>query len=351
MTAREFASAPTPAALGKLLAVSLARMVPYAGEYIAGYVGATQNKPSMTDLSKMSIPLGVLSNFAGALETAWKTGDIAGAALGLTRSTLPILNPIVNRIAPQGRDAINDAVRVATRNAGDLEIKTRPGGGGFEPTEFSSLIKRAVAANANGDAAGAKALLQRAADVKAKSGVADPWSAVKSSLKSQAPDFKAFGRTISEGERAGLLGRMSSGQRDVYQTAENAVSSLVSSIGTKADRDAASGGGGLVAAQRRIRALTAAPKPLRAIRKQIRSALPRGIKIKRSRATRIGAPKIRMPKGTSVASLSSSRLLRQGLQPTVALGRASRERRRRVVGGLPLGPMTAARMPAAAIGY
>lgn len=353
MTAREFASAPTPAALGKLMAVSLARMVPYAGEYIAGYVGATQNKPSMTDLSKMSIPLGVLANFSNALETAWKTGDIAGAALGLTRSTLPILNPIVNRIAPQGRDAINDAVRVATRNAGDLEIKTRPGGGGgFEPTEFSSLIKRAVAANANGDAAGAKALLQRAADVKAKSGVADPWSAVKSSLKSQAPDFKTFGRTISDGERAGLLGRMSANQRDVYQTAENAVSSLLSGIGTKAEREAASGGGGgLVAAQRQIRAITGTPKPIKAIRKQLRAAMPKGLKLKRSRGTRLGGTKLRLPKGTSVASLSSSRLLRQGPRPTVALGRAYREQRRRGAAGLPLGPMTYGGMPSVARGY
>lgn len=294
----------------------------------------------------------------------------------LARGQFPFLNPVVNRVFAEGRDAVNDAVRVATRSAGPLEIKTRPGGG-FEPTEFSSLVKRAVAAQADGDPAAAKALLQKAAEVKAKEGVSDPWSAVKSSLKAQAPEIKAFGRKLSEDERAGLLGRMSGSQRAIFEKAESAIGSLVGGIGTKAEREAATGGGGLSAAQRQIRALTAPPKPIKAIRKQLRSAMPKGIKLKRSRGTKLGGMKMKRSRGTilggmkmkrgrnmgiagtklrppkvmSAASLSSSRLLRQGPLPTVALGRAYREQRRRGAAGLPLGPMTYGGMPSVARGY
>lgn len=353
----------SPDTIRKLGGTLLAGIVPYFGELAAGALGATQNKPSLTDLSRTSVQLGLLSNLYETAKYLTITGDYGGAALRLTRGQLPFLNPVVNRVFAEGRDAVNDAVRVATRSAGPLEIKTRPGGG-FEPTEFSSLVKRAVAAQADGDPAAAKALLQKAAEVKAKEGVSDPWSAVKSSLKAQAPEIKAFGRKLSEDERAGLLGRMSGGQRAIFEKAQNAIGSLVGGIGTKAERESATGGGGLSAAQRQIRALTAPPKPIRAIRKQLRAAMPKGIKLKRSRGTKLGGmkmkrgrnmgiagAKLRMPKGTSVASLSSSRLLRQGPLPTVALGRAYREQRRRVGAGLPLGPMTYGGMPSVARGY
>lgn len=367
---------PSPETIKKLGGTLLAGMVPYFGELAAGALGATQNRPSLTDLSRTSVQLGLLSNLYETAKYLTITGDYGGAALRLARGQFPFLNPVVNRVFAEGRDAVNDAVRVATRSAGPLEIKTRPGGG-FEPTEFSSLVKRAVAAQADGDPAAAKALLQKAAEVKAKEGVSDPWSAVKSSLKAQAPEIKAFGRKLSEDERAGLLGRMSGSQRAIFEKAESAIGSLVGGIGTKAEREAATGGGGLSAAQRQIRALTAPPKPIKAIRKQLRSAMPKGIKLKRSRGTKLGGMKMKRSRGTilggmkmkrgrnmgiagtklrppkvmSAASLSSSRLLRQGPLPTVALGRAYREQRRRGAAGLPLGPMTYGGMPSVARGY
>jgi hypothetical protein len=328
MTARDFLESPSAKSLTKLMSVSLAGMVPYAGEYIAGYVGATQNKPNLTDLAKMSVPLGVLGNFAQALKTAWSTGDVGGAVLSMTRGTLPILNPVINRLPDvAARDAVNDAVRVASRNAGDLEMKTRGGAGGNEPTEFSSLIKRAVAANASGDSAGAQRLLNRAAEVKAATGVGDPWSAVKASLKSQLPEQKAFGRMLSADEKVGLRSRMSPEQRAVFDNGDRSVQQLVDGIKPKAERE---GGGGMTA-MRRIRALTRKPKAIRTIRTKLRKLRP--MKLRLTRGGRSGS-KLRVPKPLQMA----------------ALGPASRARR--MPAGLmsPLGRGYALGMPAASIG-
>ena len=328
MTARDFLESPSAKSLTKLMSVSLAGMVPYAGEYIAGYVGATQNKPNLTDLAKMSVPLGVLGNFAQALKTAWSTGDVGGAVLSMTRGTLPILNPVINRLPDvAARDAVNDAVRVASRNAGDLEMKTRGGAGGNEPTEFSSLIKRAVAANAAGDSAGAQRLLNRAAEVKAATGVGDPWSAVKASLKSQLPEQKAFGRMLSADEKVGLRSRMSPEQRAVFDNGDRSVQQLVDGIKPKAERE---GGGGMTA-MRRIRALTRKPKAIRTIRTKLRKLRP--MKLRLTRGGRSGS-RLRVPKPLQMA----------------ALGPASRARRRPAGLMSPLGRGSVLGMPAASIG-
>lgn len=328
MTARDFLESPSAKSLTKLMSVSLAGMVPYAGEYIAGYVGATQNKPNLTDLAKMSVPLGVLGNFAQALKTAWSTGDVGGAVLSMTRGTLPILNPVINRLPDvAARDAVNDAVRVASRNAGDLEMKTRGGAGGNEPTEFSSLIKRAVAANASGDSAGAQRLLNRAAEVKAATGVGDPWSAVKASLKSQLPEQKAFGRMLSADEKVGLRSRMSPEQRAVFDNGDRSVQQLVDGIKPKAERE---GGGGMTA-MRRIRALTRKPKAIRTIRTKLRKLRP--MKLRLTRGGRSGS-RLRVPKPLQMA----------------ALGPASRARRRPAGLMSPLGRGSVLGMPAASIG-
>jgi hypothetical protein len=245
----------------------------------------------------------------------------------MTRGTLPILNPVINRLPNvAARDAVNDAVRVASRNAGDLEMKTRGGAGGNEPTEFSSLIKRAISANAAGDSAGAQRLLSRAAEVKASTGVGDPWSAVKASLKSQLPEQKAFGRMLSEDEKVGLRSRMSPEQRAVFDNGDRSVQQLVDGIKPKSER-----AGGMPAAMRRIRALTRGPKALRMIKTKIKKMLPKKLKLKRAGRSGSALPSLRSPQ-------------------MAALGRASLAQRRRAGSMSPLGRGYALGMPAASIG-
>jgi hypothetical protein len=327
-TLRDLIADPSVKNLAKLGGVSIAGMVPYWGEIAAGFVGAQKNRADLTDLTKLSPQLGAISTLAGALKYANSTGDYTGAVLSAVRGTLPVLNPVMNRIPSVGsRDAVADAVRVASRNAGSLELKTRGGGGGgMEPTEFSSLIRRAVAANAAGDTAGAQQLLNRAAEVKAATGVSDPWSAVKSSLKSQFPEQKAFGRMLSADEKIGLRSRMSPEQRAVFDRGDAAIQKLVDGIKPKSERS-----GGMPSAMRRIRALTRGPKALRMIKTKIKQLRPKKLKLTRAGRSGSALPSLRSPQ-------------------MAALGRASLAQRRRVGSMSPLGRGYALGMPAASIG-
>ncbi len=327
-TIRDIIADPSVKNLAKLGGVSIAGMVPYWGEIAAGFVGAQKNRADLTDLTKLSPQLGAISTLAGALKYANSTGDYTGAVLSAVRGTLPVLNPVMNRIPSVGsRDAVADAVRVASRNAGSLELKTRGGGGGgMEPTEFSSLIRRAVAANAAGDTAGAQQLLNRAAEVKAATGVSDPWSAVKSSLKSQFPEQKAFGRMLSADEKIGLRSRMSPEQRAVFDRGDAAIQKLVDGIKPKSERS-----GGMPSAMRRIRALTRGPKALRMIKTKIKQLRPKKLKLTRAGRSGSALPSLRSPQ-------------------MAALGRASLAQRRRVGSMSPLGRGYALGMPAASIG-
>lgn len=326
-TFRDVLSDPSAKNISKLGAVAIAGMVPYWGEIAAGLVGAQKNRADLTDLTKLSPQLGAISTLSRSLKYATATGDYAGAVLSAVRGTLPVLSPALNRIpSVAARDAVSDAVRVASRNAGSLELKTSGGGAGMEPTQFSSLIRRAVAASAAGDNAGAQQLLNRAAEVKAATGVSDPWSAVKASLKSQFPEQKAFGRMLSSDEKIGLRSRMSPEQRAVFDRGDVAIQKLVDGIKPKSER-----AGGMPAAMRRIRALTRGPKALRMIKTKIKQLRPKKLRLTRSGRTGSVLPSLRSPQ-------------------MAALGRASRAQRRRVGSMSPLGRGYALGMPAASIG-
>jgi len=326
-TFRDVISDPSAKNMAKLGGVAIAGMVPYWGEIAAGLVGAQKNRADLTDLTKLSPQLGAISTLSRSIKYATATGDYAGAVLSAVRGTLPVVSPALNRIPSiAARDAVSDAVRVASRNAGSLELKTSGGGGGMEPTQFSSLIRRAVAASAAGDNAGAQQLLNKAAEVKAATGVGDPWSAVKASLKSQFPEQKAFGRMLSSDEKIGLRSRMSPEQRAVFDRGDVAIKKLVDGIKPKSER-----AGGMPAAMRRIRALTRGPKALRMIKTKIKQLRPK--KLKLTRAGRSGS-RLRAPKPLQMA----------------ALGPASRARRRPAGLMSPLGRGSVLGMPAASIG-
>jgi hypothetical protein len=259
---------PSLRTLGKVAGSSLAMNLPIVGPAIADALGAPTMKQSITEFSSFSRPISVALNLAQGGSRVLKTGDVAEFAHGAAQSLLPIGSPVFNRLpGVDARQAVADAARVGRVAAGPLETRA-PGGGGLgaEPTRFSSLVKRAVARELAGDKEGADALLAEAEMVKAEqSPGSNVRAAVRSSIASKTPDRSAFGRKLSADEEAGLLGRMSESQRQIYMRAKGGVKGLLER--TKAPAKVKSGGGGGVASRGR-RSAAAGPVSAYAASKQ-----------------------------------------------------------------------------------
>lgn len=238
LTPRSLLDDMSPGTALKVLGASLASSIPYIGEMAADLMGAPTYRSSATDLSSMSRSLSLASDLKSTFEYGWKTGDTVGMIGQLLRSAAPIGSMFWNRVpAFAERNAVADATRAARVAAGDLEVQQTGGrGGSGEPSQFSSLIRRAVAAEIGGDTDGARSFIQEARALKVEAGVADPDTAIKAALASQMPDRKAFGRTLEESEEASLIGRMSGRQKFSYMAGKTAVTQLLGSMPTRGKR-------------------------------------------------------------------------------------------------------------------
>lgn len=308
ITAGNVVNDPSPATVARLLGAAFALQVPYAGEGIASLVGATQYRSSALDLTSLSLPLSMLGRTYEAISSGAKTGDYTGMLGQLSKALVPPTGIVVNRLTAD-RSAIPDAVRSAVAARGPLEAR-ESGGRGAQPTEFSSLVRRAVAAEAGGNKADADRLIRRAVEVKSKDS-GDPWGAVRSAVSASKPSMRAFGRRITEEEEAGLMTRMRSSQRSSYQRGNEAVESLSERVGGMAKsakammparpRAEASGasrlirGGAIAAASKGIRAMRSSMRPpaIRALRKKMGQSMARIPRIgasarSRPRPTRLG---------------------------------------------------------------
>lgn len=296
ITAGNVVNDPSPATVARLLGAAFALQVPYAGEGIASLVGATQYRSSALDLTSLSLPLSMLGRTYEAISSGAKTGDYTGMLGQLSKALVPPTGIVVNRLMAD-RSAIPDAVRSAVAARGPLEAR-ESGGKGAQPTEFSNLVRRAVAAEAGGNKADADRLIRKAVEVKSKDS-SDPWGAVRSAVSASKPSMRAFGRKITEEEEAGLTARMRSSQRSAYQRGNEAVASLLGRVGgmAKASKAAATAGArpGGSGASRLIRggAIAAASKRIRAMRSSMRPpairAMRRKLSQSRLRIPRIGA--------------------------------------------------------------
>ncbi len=239
LTPRSFLDDMTPSTAMKVLGASIASSIPYIGEVAADIMGAPTYRSSATDLTSMSRTLSMATDLKSAFEYGWKTGDTIGMLGQVARTAAPIWSVLWNRI-PQfaERNAVADATRAARVAAGPLEVVQTGGrgGGGGEPSRFSTLIRRAVAAQIGGDQEEAQAMIAEARAEKAREGSADPDTAIKAALASQMPDRKAFGRTLEASEEAALIGRMSGRQKFAYMSGKTAVANLLSVMPTKAKK-------------------------------------------------------------------------------------------------------------------
>lgn len=297
----------TGSRLARVSGAALATTIPYLGEYIASAMGAQNYKAAVTDLANMSLPLKLATAAYDTAKSYVQTGDETGAALSVARNLTPGATPLINRLpAIQARNAAADAVRVAKVNRGDLEVPERGGSGGFggQQTEFGSTINKALAASAAGDMSAAKQYIDKATKLKADAGDKNPQASVRNAIQSRRPEYKAFGRRLSDDEKSGLLNRMSAGQRNVFTKAENAASKLLEMTPTKTSMaKTAQGRSAIDRVNKRISKIrkSAKPKSLTALNKRIRAIKPKKLKIgKASAATgsRLLRPRARV-KGAS----------------------------------------------------
>lgn len=309
---------PSLASAAKLFGASAALMIPYAGEYIASALGAQNYRASLTDIANLSQPLQLMNTFKDAISNGMSTGDWTGTFLQTLRSTVPMTDIVVNRLPVMaGRDAVNDAVRVARVNAGPLELSSKSGGGqGAQPTRFSNLVKQAIGAQASGDTGKAQSLLQQAAEESASNGNKDPWGAVRSSLAAQSPETKTFGRKLTDSERSDLLGRMSSNQRDIYMKGTNAVQSLMGQVPSKAGgpkpvETSITDSNGRVRspierANRKFRSIRerATPRAMKVVQRKVKALKPKKLNAKIGKSSGGGGSRLLRPKARgSVASV------------------------------------------------
>lgn len=308
-TVMDFARNPSSQLGLRVAATAIGSGIPLIGDDIAGMLGAQNVKSSFGNLLESSLVGKSVKSLLDAATTYVKTGDTAGSALALQRTFAPALTPVVNRLPDvEARNAINDAVRVAKVNRGEIEVKERGGGQGAQPTEFSSLVNKAVAASAAGDMAGAMKYREQAIAVKTAAGDKDADGAFRAAVAARNPEFKAFGRRLSDSEREAVLGRMSEDQRAIYDRADKAVSNLLGAI-PKATRAVSGSGngtpaaGGIAAINRKFRQLKnrTTPPALKAVKKKLASLKPKKLSLG----------------GVRGASAPGSRLLRPK-----ALGRA-----------------------------
>jgi hypothetical protein len=297
----------TPERLARITGAAMATTIPYLGEYIASAMGAQNYKAAATDLANMSLPLKLATSFYDTAKSLAQTGDVGAAAINTARNFTPGLNPLINRLpAVQARNAAADAVRVAKVNRGELEVSERGGGGyGGQQTEFGSTINKALAASAAGDMDLAKSYIDKATKLKADAGDANPQAAVRNAIQSRRPEYKAFGRKLSDTEKSSLIGRMSSGQRNVFMKAEGAASRLLEMTPTKSQLASSGASGGIIGrVNKRISAIkkSTQPKALRAINKKIKSLKPKKLKLAKVKAasgSKLLRPRARA-KGASV---------------------------------------------------
>jgi len=298
-----FNSDITPARAARITGAALATTIPYLGEYIASAMGAQNYKAAVTDLANMSLPLKLATTSYDAAKTLLQTGDATGAALSVGRGFAPSLTPLINRLpAIQARNAAADAVRVAKVSRGELEVPNRAGGGyGGQQTEFGSTINKALAASAAGDMDTAKQLIQKATKMKADAGDKNPESAVRNAIQSRRPEYKAFGRKLSDDEKTGLLGRMSDGQRAIYQKADNAASRLLEMAPTKTQVSKGKAGP-IDRINKRFASIRKASKPkaLFALNKRIRAIKPKKLKI--GKASPASGSRLLRPKARAKAA-------------------------------------------------
>lgn len=221
---------PTPSNAVRAMATAIASSVPYFGEYLADAAGAPTYRAAIGDITRMSRTFSMLGGLKDSLEYGMKTGDYGGMTAQTLRNVAPIGSVAWNRIPSIAqRNAVADAVRAARVAAGPLETTPMGGGSsGREPSEFSSLIRRATAAETAGDSVAADQFLKRAEEVKRREGVKNPRSAIMSAISTQSPDIKTFGRRLEKSEREALLGRMGRSARQSYVRVENAVARLKS---------------------------------------------------------------------------------------------------------------------------
>lgn len=221
---------PTPSNAVRAMATAIASSVPYFGEYLADAAGAPTYRAAIGDITRMSRTFSMLGGLKDSLEYGLKTGDYGGMTAQTLRNVAPIGSVAWNRIPSIAqRNAVADAVRAARVAAGPLETTPMGGGSsGREPSEFSSLIRRATAAETAGDSVAADQFLKRAEEVKRREGVKNPRSAIMSAISTQSPDIKTFGRRLEKSEREALLGRMGRSARQSYVRVEDAVARLKS---------------------------------------------------------------------------------------------------------------------------
>jgi hypothetical protein len=294
----------TAARVGRVLGGAIATTIPYLGEYIASAMGAQNYKAAVTDLANISLPLKLATALYDTAKSYVQTGDATGAALSVARNITPGTMPLINRLpAIQNRNAAADAVRVAKVNRGELEVPERGGGGfGGQQTEFGSTINKALAASASGDMESAQQYIAKATKLKADAGDKNPQASVRNAIQSRRPEYKAFGRRLSDDEKSGLLSRMSDGQRKIYDKADNAASQLLKLTPTKTQMSQGSGSA-IDRINKRISKLrkSTKPKALTAINKRIKSLKPKKLKIGKASAatgTRLLRPRARA-KGVS----------------------------------------------------
>lgn len=272
----------TPSRLARISGAALATTIPYLGEYIASAMGAQNYKAAATDLANMSLPLKLATTAYDAAKTLLQTGDATGAALSIGRGFAPSLTPLINRLPDiQARNAAADAVRVAKVSRGDLEVPDRSGGGyGGQQSEFGATINKALAASAAGDMASAKQLLAKATQMKADAGDKNPQAAVRNAIQSRRPEYKAFGRKLTDDEKSGLVGRMTNGQRAIYQKADDAAARLLGMAPTRTQMGSGNAGP-IDRVNKRISMLrkSTKPKALVALTKKVRSLKPKKLKI------------------------------------------------------------------------
>jgi hypothetical protein len=263
-TLTDLIESPSPEMAARTLASAYAATIPYFGEYIATALGAQNYRGSFTDLANTSLPLKIADTIYSTARSLAVTGDAAGAALSLQRSLLPPASLIVNRLpAVSDRNASADAVRVARLARGDIEVPDRAGSGrGYQPSKSGSLVNRAIAAASSGNMEEAGRLRRLAISAYAEAGKDNPEGVFASAVKARSPDMKAFGRRLTDGERASLIGRMGSSDRSAYIRAENAIKALSGS-----GKKAASGFAGRLRAVKR----NSRPQRLNDLRKRIRS--------------------------------------------------------------------------------
>lgn len=179
------------------------------------------------------LPLSLFNGTMDALRAAYQTGDVIRPAVSFVRRWIPNSQIVLNRTPfLEGSIEGGNVRAILDRNAPtSIERRGFGFGGNIKRSPTSDDIDGIVNAIYRGDSATARQLTDKAVEERRASGIAKPENSVYSSVFSRNPYNSLFGKTLTEGERSLVLGRLKTQDRARVLRAEDAFQSYASSTG------------------------------------------------------------------------------------------------------------------------